>query len=109
MIRCRLDQLATVTDPSQRAKLLDKVDEDYKRLTSLVSGESIALLRLQADILQAKGQAPDALRTLTRAVALMEHTPNKPPFSVRADLSTGDGSALPPSKTSWPRRVFWMY
>jgi tetratricopeptide (TPR) repeat protein len=56
----------------QRQDLVAQIREDVQALGPMVSGESVALLRLKARLLQLEGKQADAIQTYQRAVNLME-------------------------------------
>ena len=80
LLRLRLDQYAATTQPSERTTVMGQIDDTFKQISSNVHGESVGLLRLAAQVQEAKGDRYGSLETLKKAVNLMDKTSIKPSF-----------------------------
>jgi tetratricopeptide (TPR) repeat protein/predicted Zn-dependent protease len=80
LVRLRVDKYVATTQPSERTQLATLIDDGLKQVKSESSPQNIGVMRLEAEVLAAKGQSVAALQVLAKAVDLMEHTTDKPPY-----------------------------
>lgn len=77
-------QLYSVTEAAQRADLMAKIEAGYDTLSKVPETDPVPVMRLQARIMQLKGQTVEAVDVLARALTILEHA--NPTSGVRYDL-----------------------
>lgn len=82
----RIEQARALSDPKQRQPILAQVRQDMDKLSTMISGDSIPVLRLRGRLQQLEGDPIASIQTFQRAVNLMQGSPNKD-FNLVNDLA----------------------
>src|SRR5665213_1603780 len=71
---CRIDAANAATDAAARKAIIAQIDEGYKKLGAIARTDDPQVLRLAGTIAQLEGNPVEAVRCLSKAMTLMEHT-----------------------------------
>ena len=82
----RMEQARATADPKQKQATLAQVRKDMEKLSTMISGDSIPVLRLRGRLQQLEGDPIASIQTFQRAVNLMQGSPNKD-FNLVNDLA----------------------
>jgi tetratricopeptide (TPR) repeat protein len=82
----RMEQARATTDPKQKQPILAQVRKDMDKLSTMISGDSIPVLRIRGRLQQLEGDPVGSIQTFQRAVNLMQGSSNKD-FNLVNDLA----------------------
>lgn len=82
----RMEQARAATETKQRQPILAQVRQDMEKLSTMISGDSIPVLRLRGRLQQLEGDPIASIQTFQRAVNLMQGSTNKD-FNLVNDLA----------------------
>ena len=86
LAEARMEQARATADPKQRQATLAQVHKDMDKLSTMISGDSIPVLRIRGRLQQLEGDPIGSIQTFQRAVNLMQGSPNKD-FNLVNDLA----------------------